>query len=166
MKMNPFTVSPGGDKSRYFMSGVWTFLATGKDTNGAFALIDCKIRKGLEPPGHMHLNEDESFYVTEGEAEFVAGDQAHLLKAGDFIHLPKNIPHKFTIKSETARFLIHLAPAGLEEFFWELSRPADSTDMPPMPTAPPSAEVIERIKALQKEYGIVGMDHNQMKTTS
>ena len=165
MKKTPFTASPGGDKTRYFMSGLWTFLATGKDTNGAFALIDCKIRKGLEPPGHMHLNEDESFYVTEGEVEFVADDQTHLLKAGDFIHLPKNVPHKFTIKSETARFLIHLAPAGLEEFFWQLSRPADSMDMPPLPAGPPTTEMIEKIKALQNQYGIVGMNHSQLKTS-
>jgi quercetin dioxygenase-like cupin family protein len=166
MKENLFTASPGGDKTRYYMSGVWTFLATGKETNGAFALIDCKIRKSLEPPGHMHLNEDESFYLTEGEVEFIANNQTHLLKAGDFIHLPKNVPHQFIIKSETARFLMHLAPAGLEEFFWQLSRPADSMDMPPMPAGPPPAEIIEKIKALQKQYGIVGMDHSQIKTLS
>ncbi|OQP60718.1 hypothetical protein A3860_32485 [Niastella vici] len=166
MKNNPYTVSPPGDRTRYYMSGLWTFLAMGKDTNGAFALIDCKVRKGLEPPGHMHLNEDEGYYLSEGEVEFTVAGQVHLLKGGDYIHLPKNIPHQFKIKSDTARFLLHLSPAGLDEFFWQLSRPADTTELPPLPAGPPAAEIIEKIKALQKQYGIVGMDHSQMKATS
>jgi len=160
----PYTVSRHTERSRYYMGGLWTFLARGKDTNGAFAMMECHVRKGIEPPGHTHTFEDEVYYLLEGEVHFAVGGQEHFLEAGDFIFLPKNIPHQFKVKSDTARFILQVTPAGLDDFFWELSRPADTLELPPLPAGPPPPELIERIKALQKQYGIMGMDHSLIKT--
>lgn len=51
------------------------FLAAGDQTQGRFALIDALARKGNCQPRHIHRNEDESFYILEGEITAWIGDQ-------------------------------------------------------------------------------------------
>lgn len=150
-------------RTRHYMGGYWTFLATGNETNGQFALMEINLRKGLEPPAHTHVNEDESFQIVEGEINFTVGDELHELKAGDFIHLPKGVRHSFKLQSDKVKMLGHVIPAGLENFFMELSVPADQLEYPPMPARPPSPELLTKIAALQKKYGIVGLDNSQIK---
>ncbi|MET0394848.1 MAG: cupin domain-containing protein [Chitinophagaceae bacterium] len=152
------------DRCRYYMGGYWVFLVTGADTEGRYALMEVNVRKGLEPPPHVHQHEDEMYYLLEGEMLFAAGETEQVLKAGDFIYLPKGIPHYWKLQSDTARFLLQVSPAGLEEMFLGLSRPADQLDYPPAPTGPPSAELLQKIGALQKKYGIAGIDNSRIKT--
>lgn len=161
----PFFVSRSIDRCRHYMGGYWVFLLTGQDTNGKFALIEVNVRKGLEPPRHTHSHEDEMYYVLEGEILFVAGDEERLLKAGDFTYLPKEIPHHWKLQSDTAKLLIQLAPAGLEEMFLEMSKPADQLDYPPPPAGPPPPEFLQKIGELQKKYGIVGIDNTRIKAS-
>src|SRR5271154_2543355 len=135
--LSAYTVTNKLERSRYYMGGLWTFVATGKDTNGQFALIECYQRKGIEPPRHMHSKEDEINCLLEGEMQFVVGETEYSLRSGDFIFLPKNIPHHFKIQSDTVRYLLQVTPAGLEEMFLELSRPAEHLELPPCPAGPP-----------------------------
>jgi quercetin dioxygenase-like cupin family protein len=152
-------------RTRYYMGGYWTFLATAQDTNGQFSLIEMNLRKGVEPPAHTHTIEDESFHVLEGEVIFTAGGQEYHLRSGGFLHLPKGVQHSFKLLSEKAKVLMHLVPAGLEAMFMELSRPADSLEYPPAPVGPPPAEWLLKAAALQQQYGIVGMDNTKVKTS-
>ena len=122
------------------------------------------LRKGVEPPAHTHTYEDESFHVLEGEVIFTAGGQEYHLRSGGFLHLPKGVPHSFKLLTEKAKVMAHLVPAGLENMFMELSRPADSLEYPPMPAGPPPAEWLLKAAALQQQYGIVGMDNTKLKT--
>lgn len=158
-----FTVSKNLLRTRHYMGGCWTFLCKGEETNGKFALIEIMLRKGLEPPRHMHTKEDETYYVLEGTMEFSVGDQTFTLAAGDCIYLPQGVAHHFKLHSDTVRVLVHIAPAGLEEMFWELSKPASQIGFPPLPTAPPDAGFIERLKGLQVKYGINGIDNSKVK---
>lgn len=152
------------ERTRYFMGGYWTFLANGSDTNGQFSLIEINLKKGLEPPAHTHTYEDESFHVIEGEVKFTADNVEHHLKAGELIHLPKGVTHSFKLQTDTAKLLTQMVPAGLENFFIQLSVPADKLDFPPLPIGPPSPEIIEKIALLQKKYGIVGIDNTKIKS--
>ncbi|MDR3681926.1 MAG: cupin domain-containing protein [Flavipsychrobacter sp.] len=159
-----YKASAQTERSRHYLGGYWTFLTTGADTGGAFALIEAHLRKNMEPPRHIHTKEDETYYVLDGEIDFVAGDETHHLKTGDVIFLPKNQPHHFKIQSDTIKLLVHLAPAGLEEMFLELSKPAEVHGMPPAAAGPPPPEFIARVKELQQKYGIVGMNNNEIKS--
>lgn len=154
------------ERARWYMGGFLTFIATGKDTGGKYALIETIMRKGLEPPGHTHTLEDESFYVLEGEMLFTVDGQEKLLKAGDHIFLPKNIPHAFKIQTDTAKYLMQVAPAGLEEMFIEVSRPAEKLELPPPPSGPPSPEFIQRMSQLTAKYGIQSLDHSKIKAAN
>jgi len=158
-----YAVSGNLERSRYYMGGCWTFLAKGSDTSHRFALIEARLRKGLEPPRHAHTHEDEMYYLVEGAMQFVVGEQTFDLTAGDYLYLPRSVAHHFKLQSDTARVLIHMTPAGLEDMFWELSKPADQIGLPPPPAGPPSAEFLEKVKGLQMKFGIVGMQNNQIK---
>ena len=61
------------DRSVWYSGSLFTFLATGKETQGQFALIESVARKGNAPPRHIHQREDETFYVLEGEITVSVG---------------------------------------------------------------------------------------------
>src|SRR5215468_11157195 len=58
------------DHSVWYNGALMTFLATGEDTHGQFALIEAVGRRGSDAPTHIHHREDEIFYILEGEVLF------------------------------------------------------------------------------------------------
>lgn len=91
-----------------------------KDTDGDLAVMTSSNNpKSTGPPLHIHPDFDEMFYVTKGEVKFKVAEEIFFLKVGDSIFIPRNIPHCFTITSESpATFLIIAQPAAkLEDFF-------------------------------------------------
>ena len=119
------------EQSVWYSGWLTTFLASGQDTQGQFALLEQSTRKGNVPPPHIHHKEDETFYVLEGEMTFSVGDQTIKATPGTMVFLPRNVMHCFTIDSDEVRLLVQLTPAGLEGFFKELSVPAPSMTLPP-----------------------------------
>ena len=94
---------------------------SGKDTDGQLAVFEYIGTQKVGPPLHMHLYQDEIFYVVEGEYRFQLGDEKTVLKAGDTIFLPRNIPHTWIQLSDRGKLTYSLQPAGqLEEFFVKL----------------------------------------------
>src|SRR5215469_16513494 len=63
------------DHAIWYNGSLMTFLATGADTHGQFALIEAVARRGNVPPTHIHHREDEIFYVLEGEIVISVGDR-------------------------------------------------------------------------------------------
>ncbi len=95
---------------------------SGKDTDGQLAVFEYIGTQKVGPGLHIHFHQDEVFYVVEGEYRFQLGTEKSILKAGDTIFLPRNIPHTWIQLSERGKLLYMLQPAGqLEEFFVKLS---------------------------------------------
>jgi quercetin dioxygenase-like cupin family protein len=143
-------------RSRALMSGgaVITWLATGKETNGTFSLFEAKGIPGMEPPPHLHAHEDETYYLLEGEMLFRVGEHEFVGKPGDFVFLPRQIRHEFKVLSPQFRCLVGIYPAGLENYFEQLSYQHHGDDIPPLSTAPPPPEAIEMMKKLDEQFGI------------
>jgi quercetin dioxygenase-like cupin family protein len=119
------------DHSVWYNGSLMTFLATGEDTHGQFALIEAVSKRGNVPPPHIHHREDEAFYVMEGEVVVSVGERTIKATAGTMVFLPRDVAHSFTIESEQCRMLILLTPAGLERWFKEFSVPARAMKLPP-----------------------------------
>ncbi|HEY6398268.1 MAG TPA: cupin domain-containing protein, partial [Solirubrobacteraceae bacterium] len=67
---------------------------------------------------HTHENEDESWYVIEGELRFKLGVDVHRAPAGSFVLVPRGEPHCFqNVADAPARILVMFTPAGMERFF-------------------------------------------------
>ena len=72
-------------------------------------------RKG-GPARHLHVKEDEWFYVLDGE--YVVQVESNLWSAGpgDSVLIPRQTPHTFAFKGEgTGRLLVAFSPAGKME---------------------------------------------------
>src|SRR5438874_1459651 len=103
---------------------VYRFLATGDDTNGKYALFEALVGPGGGPPPHVHSREEEGFYVLEGEITFTVNGERVVATAGTFANMPVGTPHSFKNEGgRPARMLVSVAPAGLEQMFFECGVP-------------------------------------------
>ncbi len=76
----------------------------------------------MGPELHVHFDQDETFYVVEGEYLFQVGDEKQTLKAGDTIFLPRKVPHTWLQLSDNGKLIYLLQPAGkMEEFFKKMN---------------------------------------------
>ncbi len=147
----PIALAAGEGEALWFLGCLVTIKASRQTTAGRVAVIEHFAPRGSGSPLHLHHNEDEWFYVTDGELTFWVGGQIIVAGAGSFVYGPRNIPHTFTVSSDTARFLLVTEPAGFESFVRSLSQPATELVIPPPATEPPDVEAMTRLAA---EYGI------------
>src|SRR5438552_6811603 len=141
----PSIKTPPQGRTVAVVGDVYRFLATGEDTIGKYALWEAILPPGGGPPPHVHSREEEGFYVLEGEITLFLGDQRLTASAGMFANMPVGTPHSFKNEGgKPARMLISVAPAGLEQMFFEVGVP-----VPPGATtaAPPTREEIEKLLA-------------------
>ena len=145
-------LNPRQGKSVWVVGDLYTFKATGEDTGGAFALVEALVTPGGGPPPHRHSREDEAFYVLDGEIRFHADGRSFTAGPGSWITLAKGSVHNFSNQSgKPARMLILVTPAGFENCFVEVGRPAAEGDETP---CPPTPEEIERLIATAPKYGV------------
>jgi mannose-6-phosphate isomerase-like protein (cupin superfamily) len=128
--LSAFKRAPSLDISMWHKGSLLTYLADAKETGGAFSLIDAVLKPGDEPPPHVHLHEDELFYVIEGSFDVYAGDETLQVREGGCAFLPRLKPHAFIIRSPKIHLLTLFTPGGLEEVFRSKSVPAQSLDLP------------------------------------
>lgn len=122
---NPFKVNSGEARfgTHYKMKGVTLntldIKISGKDTNNELAVFEQTGQTPYGgPPMHIHMEQDEWFFVIEGEYLFECGGNKFNMKAGDTLFLPRNVPHAFIQLSEKAKTIVSYMPAGkMEDFF-------------------------------------------------
>jgi mannose-6-phosphate isomerase-like protein (cupin superfamily) len=71
------------------------FKTSAAETPSLFAIEHTRLLPGSGPPLHLHLAQEEWFYVIEAEVLIQIGDQRVTLKPGDSILGPRNVPHAF-----------------------------------------------------------------------
>ena len=107
----PYRVASGeGLANVWWKSGRVAVKAGGAETGHAFSQIETDDPRGSGPPVHLHHNEDETFYVLEGEVTVLVGEERIDLKAGDYIFGPRGIAHAYVVRSERARMLVTASP--------------------------------------------------------
>ena len=131
----------------WWKSGRITVKTAGAETGNAFSQIETDDPRGSGPPLHLHHNEDETFYVVEGEVTVIVGGERIDLGPGDYLFAPRDIPHTTIVTSESARVITTISPAGLEELFVELGVPVTDAEEPVEAVLPPMPEVVRRFAA-------------------
>ena len=138
-------ISVVGDSYRVVISG--------KETEGAYAVIDMLVPPGGGPGPHAHAQFQETFHVLEGEVEVKSELGSHTAAQGSFVNIPLGgLVHCFKNNSQQiARLWCVVVPAGLEQFFEEIATPAPfGTFIPPPPMTP---EMQQKLKTIAEKYG-------------
>jgi len=152
MSNKPTIRIPGQGRTIAVVGDVYRFLATGEDTNGQYAMWEAVVPPGGGPPPHVHSREEEGFYVLEGEITLTVNGERMMATAGTFANMPVGTPHSFKNESGLpAKMLLSVAPAGLEQMFFEVGVPLAEGAMTALP---PTKEEIEKLLAVAPKYGI------------
>jgi uncharacterized cupin superfamily protein len=90
----------------------------------------------IDPPPHIHRNEDVGFYILEGNFTFSLEENEIKAKLGDFVFMPRGQKHWLRSDSDkVGRMLVIANPAGFEKFYDATGVPVDDDlKMPPTPT--------------------------------
>jgi quercetin dioxygenase-like cupin family protein len=147
----PIALRAGEGEALWFLGQLVTIKSSSESTAGRVGVTETLAPRGSGSPLHVHHNEDEWFYVIEGELTFWVGGQVITGPTGSFVYGPREVPHTFIVSSEQARFLLVVEPAGFEGFVRALGQPAQELVIPPPATEPPD---VAAMAALAAEYGI------------
>jgi quercetin dioxygenase-like cupin family protein len=150
-----FHVPAGTGEKLWVADELMTFVVSGGDTDGRYAVTDSTVPPGGEAPPHVHHREDEALWVLEGEVEVTVGDATVTAGPGSFVRLPRGVPHAYANTAPApVRFLTLMVPAGLEGFFREVGKPA--TDPSPDPSSPPpfGEDDLEKLLSVAPRYGV------------
>ena len=70
------------------------------------------------PPFHVHPHTDEAFHIAVGEGTFLLGDREVHAGAGDFVFVPRGMPHTAWNSGDEALLgLIVISPGDAEHVF-------------------------------------------------
>jgi len=129
-----------------FAGAVFVGKASPESTGGAFAIIE--EVDPLDTRLHVHANEDELFYVIEGEHVFRVGEEEFPAGPGSVVFAPRRVPHAHRrLVARAGRFLTIVSPAGFEGFFRELSAAETAGGASP-----------EAYESASKKYGITWLN--------
>lgn len=146
----PFTVDAGkprvGDPMKFMGVHPNELKISSGDTDGQLSVFEYTGLAKVGPPLHIHFEQDEIFYVVEGEYRFVVGEKTMKLNVGDMAFLPRNIPHTWLQLTDHGKLVYFLQPAGkMEEFFAYMNKL----------TTLPSPEEMEKVHR-QHNMSVVG----------
>ena len=136
----------------YFDVALGSILLSSEDTGGAYCLLDLRVAPGKGVPRHTHTCEDEALFVLSGELEVVVGNNTFVLKSGETLLAPRNIPHALRNSGKVENhYLIVFSPAGFEDFLMATSVPAPGDAVAPIE---PPAVAVRNVFELAADYGI------------
>ena len=139
-------------EATYFFNALMTTKASMAETGGAYCLTEHLVTAASNPPMHVQVDEDEAFYVLDGEVEFEVDGQIVRATPGTFAFVARGSAHAFRVLTETARFLVICSGKptdNLEEFFVAMGEPATARALPE-----PKAPDMDKLVALTSRMGI------------
>ena len=94
------------------------------DTDGALSVAEITSLQKGGPARHLHHEQDEWFYVVEGEYVIEVGEERYEPGPGDSVLAPRKVAHVWAHVGEgTGRLIAALQPAGeIEAFLEELAK--------------------------------------------
>lgn len=115
--------SRNGKNMNLFEGDTFFTKVSTKDTDGSLYVFESIRVKEGGPALHFHYEQDEWWYILQGEFLFKVGDETFTAKAGDSVFGPRMVPHAFAkIGTGEAKLLMLFQPAGkMEENFQAVS---------------------------------------------
>ena len=138
----------------WFLNTLVQVRVPNEEGSDGLSVIENRAPFGDSPPLHIHLTEDELFLILEGQFRFVAGGEERRAGPGDAVLTRKGVPHTYRVESqEGGRWLIVTTHGDFERFVRELSRRADTAELPPA-GGPPTPEQVEALGEVAARHHI------------
>lgn len=102
---------------RYSMGPITAiFKSDGEETDGKYSISEWWLEPHTCGPGAHSHDEDDVFFVIEGEMFFLIGDQWKKAAKGDFVLVPGGVTHDFENRSDKKSGVLNLsAPGNFEQ---------------------------------------------------
>lgn len=134
----------------WFLNQLAIIKVAASQTANAFCLVEMVSPVGTGSPLHVHRNEDETFFVLDGQLEFISGAERIHCGLGSSIFLPRDIPHGFRVVGDSpAKYLVFATPGGFDRFVMEAGQPATSMTLPV-----PTSLDLDKLVALAAKFRI------------
>ena len=106
-------------------------LVTAEMSNGQSTMLLETSPPGGGPPPHRHENEDEAFFIVEGEYELLVDGEWVKGYPGDAFYRNRGTVHSFRNSGQTAgKILVIVQPGGFENYLEQLSPLSVPADLP------------------------------------
>ncbi|MER5179989.1 cupin domain-containing protein [Streptomyces sp. NPDC002896] len=100
-------------------------LADSSASGGALSTVRVTLTDGADGARpHLHKGSAEMFYLLDGAAEVLSGDDIVTAERGDLVIVPPNMPHAFAAAPGTDADILIVITPGVErfEYFRHLQR--------------------------------------------
>ncbi|GAB3590419.1 hypothetical protein GCM10027446_05100 [Angustibacter peucedani] len=150
----PVFRAAGTGRGTWAMGSLFESLLAASESDGELGVSVVLQPPGTATPLHVHTHESEAFYLLEGTMTYRAGDETFHLGAGDFVYLPKAVPHAFRVTGEApVRFVGLTVPGALLGLYDEVGVPATEHRLPGADGLPMDVE-ISRWNEVGPRYGL------------
>jgi quercetin dioxygenase-like cupin family protein len=129
-----------------FHGAIFTIKVLTSETNGSYTILDVIHPPNVGPASHIHPKGSETFYIIEGDYEFILDKESLTSKPGDVIFVPKGTPHRFVVGYKGGHALV-ISPPELEFYFFKVSELLDKGEVSHMTES-----------NIAKQYGQVFLD--------
>jgi len=121
-----------GDGHRIYVLGNEVRIKiSSRDTEGAFTVFEGHTGALQGPPLHRHRDQDEWWYIVEGEYRFEVDGRETYAQTGDTVYAPRGSAHTFqNVGNRPGRTLTTVVPGGVDLFFEELETVAPRGAVP------------------------------------
>ncbi|MBD0385473.1 MAG: cupin domain-containing protein [Nostoc sp. C3-bin3] len=125
--------SNSSNQSYWVVGDSVKFITTGENTNYQYDLFDVYVPPNVGTTPHIHLAQDEGFYIVEGKVKFQLNNQVITATPGTFVDIPKGQIHAYrNVETTPARIILQGVPSGLDKLIQDTSRPfSDPASFPP-----------------------------------
>lgn len=142
--MNPIQIPSEGGRQLNVLGIPIVIRIHGRDTGGAIAVVESHDLPSGGPPPHIHLREDETFQILEGDYEWTVGEETFVAGKGATIFAPRGVAHTYRYLGQTpGRLMCVITPSGFEGFFEEIAA-----------LSPPQQRDIPRVREIASKYDL------------
>jgi quercetin dioxygenase-like cupin family protein len=140
-------LGPNEGEHVWFLDNLLTVKIRGE--GAPYGLIEADLPPGSATPFHRHEDEDEAFYMIEGELSlFLDGGRVLRAVPGSYVHVPRGTAHGFRTQSRV-RMLVLSGATGFIDFTREYGIEAPRAELPP--PAPPD---LARMEPIAKRHNL------------
>ena len=139
------------ENNLWFMTAHLIILLEQQDNPDGLSIIEHRMAKDFAPPLHVHHDEDETFFILDGDFRFQRDGVVLHAGRGDTIYLPRGSVHGFRVLSEQGRCLT-MTHGRFEDMVRAAALPAARDGLPEQ--VPPTLEQQQALASICAAHGI------------